>query len=384
MAQINKGDTFVDGQSVTGGRLNALVDSATLAVNAITDQTNVTAGSLVSADSTIVAVSGVLKEATMGDINGSNIPVVASSITAGANSDIVITPNDATVVSGIPYVSADGLTVVATTPTAHGLTVGQVLLISAAGTGYNGTFRITAVQTFSPYTFTYVMTTAATAGSGSLSYTKKGTVKNTGNKAISGNLYVDGNAVITGTTIQTGAVTQSGAVTQTGTVNVTGAIQYNGTPVFGLYEVYEETITPYSSTTVSTWNNGWSSASFTKPSDEIWKFETTLSVKIPSSASNITEDHYMKTTNTANSVVYYHRQGKQIGFVGQTITNPCWTHELNWTVPSGTTLTTETIKLWSYVNGTTGSYSWGYAGADSVTGTTIPASKLRIYKYKTA
>lgn len=268
MAQINKGDTFVDGQSVTGSRLNALVDSATLAVGAITDQTNVTAGSLVSADSTIVAVSGVLKEATMGDINGSNIPVVTSSVTAGTSSDIVITPNDSTVVSGIPYVSADGLTVVATTPTAHGLTVGQVLLISAAGTGYNGTFRITAVQTFSPYTFTYVMTTAATAGSGSFSYTKKGTIKNTGNKVISGNLYVDGNAVITGTT------------NLTGIVNVTGDIQYNGTPVYGLYAT--ETSLPYTPnlfvTTYITFSSTWYlgggtdffSDTITVPANEIW------------------------------------------------------------------------------------------------------------------
>lgn len=229
MAQINKGDTFVDGQSVTGARLNALVDSATLAAGAITEQTNITANTVASGDSILLydLSATALREANVSDVLGSNLPVTTSAITAGANSDIVITPNDATVVSGIPYVSADGLTVVATTPTAHGLTVGQVLLISAAGTGYNGTFRITAVQTFSPYTFTYVMTTAATAGSGSLSYTNKGTVKNIGNKTISGNLYVDGNAVVTGTTIQTGAVTQ------TGTVNITGAASLTTAPTTG-------------------------------------------------------------------------------------------------------------------------------------------------------
>ena len=384
MAQINKGDTFVDGQSVTGARLNALVDSATLSAGAITDQTNITANTVASGDSVLLydLSATALREANISDVLGSNLPVTTSAITAGANSDLLITTNDGTIVTGQAYTSGDGLTVTVTS-TAHILTAGQVILVASAGTGYNGTFRVATVLTNS---FTYVMTTAATAGSGTLSYTKKGLVKNPANKSIAGNLYVDGSAVIAGTTIQTGAITQSGAVTQTGTVNITGAIQYNGSPVFGLYEVYEETIT---SSTVAltpvTWSNVWSSALFTKPSDEIWKFETIVSVKIIAVSSAVTEDHYLKTTNSANSVVYYHKQGKQLGYVGQTLSAATFTSELNWTVGSGTALTSETIKLWGLVgSGISGSYTWGYAGADSVTGTTIPASKLRIYKYKTA
>ena len=388
MAQITKGDTFVDGQQLTAARLNQLVDSATVLPNIITDQTNLTANTVASGDSVLLydLSATALREATASDLLNSGIAVTTSSITAGANSDITLTPNDATIVSGATYTSGDGLTVVVTS-NAHGLAVGQVVLISGAGTGYNGTFRLTAVST---NTFTYVMTTAATAGSGSLSFTKKATGKIVGNEAVTGNLYVDGNAVITGTTVQTGAVTQSGAITQTGavtqsgTVNITGAIQYNGTPVFGLYEVYEETISSSTTATASNWNNVFTSSSITKPSDEIWKFEMVVSVQIPSVSSTTTEDHYLKTTNTANSVTYYHRQGKQIGVVAQTLATPTWTHELNWLVNSGTALTSETIKLWGYNKTGTGTYTWGYSGADSVTGTTIPASKLRIYKYKTA
>jgi len=232
MAQIQKGDTFADGQQVTGARLNQLVDSATILPAIITDQTNLTANTVATGDSVLLydLSATALREATASDLLNSNLAVTTSSITGGANSDITVTPNDATIVSGATYTSGDGLTVVVTS-NAHGLAVGQVVLISSAGTGYNGTFRLTAVTT---NTFTYVMTTAATAGSGSLAFTRKGTVKNTANKAISGNLYVDGNAVITGTTIQTGAVTQNGAVTIGSTLTVTGNTTLSGTTTASL------------------------------------------------------------------------------------------------------------------------------------------------------
>ena len=38
MAQLQKGDTFADGQQVTGTRLNQLVDAAVILPNVITDQ----------------------------------------------------------------------------------------------------------------------------------------------------------------------------------------------------------------------------------------------------------------------------------------------------------------------------------------------------------
>ena len=179
MAQISKGDTFTDGQQVTGARLNQLVDSSVLLAGAIIDQPNITANTVASSDSVLLydLSATALREANVSDVLGSNVPVVTSSITGGANSDITITPNDGTIVSGLAYTSGDGLTVTVTS-TAHGLVVGQVILISGAGTGYNGTFQVATVATNS---FTYVMTTAATAGSATLSYTKKGSIRNTGN-----------------------------------------------------------------------------------------------------------------------------------------------------------------------------------------------------------
>jgi hypothetical protein len=92
MTQISKGDTFVDGQQVTGARLNQLVDSSVLLVGAITAQPSITANTLVATDSTIVNDGGVLKEATIGDFLNSNLPITTSSITGGAGVDLVLTP----------------------------------------------------------------------------------------------------------------------------------------------------------------------------------------------------------------------------------------------------------------------------------------------------
>ena len=293
------------------------------------------------------------------------------------------------------FSSSNGTLVTVTTGTAHGFSNNQPLSIIASNIAYSGNFNIT-VTGVNTFTYTLItsttagtgtinyITTSAIAGNGTLSYKKMAIVKVNGNQSITGVLSVAGTTDLFGDVYVKGNQINDGGVIQNGTVNVTGSIQYNGTPVFGLYEVYEETITSYTSTTAATWNNGWSSASFTKPSNEIWKFEMVVSVQTPSVASTTTEDHYLKTTNTANSVTYYHRQGKQIGVVAQTITTPSFTHELHWIVNAGTALTSETVKFWSYTKVGTGTYTWGYTGSDSITGTTLPASKLRIYKYKTA
>ena len=247
MPQIQCPIDYVPLQQVTAANLNAHVNSAVILPGIITDQTNITANTVASGDSILLydLSATALREATAGDLLGSNVPVTTSAITAGANSDIVITPNDGTIVTGQAYTSADGLTVTVTS-TAHALTVGQVILITAAATGYNGTFRVATVLTNS---FTYVMTTAATAGSGTLSYIKKGLVKNPANKSIAGNLYVDGStAVAGGLTVagkgsfnSTGAVKiPSGTTAERPSVPVVGDLRNNTTS--GFQEFYNGTI----------------------------------------------------------------------------------------------------------------------------------------------
>jgi len=262
MPQINKGDTFANGEQVTGARLNQLIDSATILPAIITEQTNLTANTVAANDSVLIydLSATALREATPSDLLNSNIAVTTSSVTAGANSDITITPNDATIVSGATYTSGNGLTVVVTS-NAHGLTVGQVVLISNASTGYNGTFRLTAVTT---NTFTYVQGSAATpATSVGCSYTKKGMVKNVANNAITGNFYVDGDAIANGNcafqnqVFMNGTVTHNGAVTMNSTLsvigNVLGALNIPTAPTSGNHATNKT----YVDGTISKTSNGY-------------------------------------------------------------------------------------------------------------------------------
>jgi hypothetical protein len=269
MTQILKGDTFADGQQVTGARLNQLIDSAQVLVGSITEQAAIAAGTVDVADQLNISdtSAAALRKATVGDLLGSNIPVITSSVTAGNGNDITITLNDGTLVSGNTYTSADGLTVVVTTPAAHNLVVGQVVLISGAATGYNGTFRLTvAVGT----SFTYVMTTAATAGSGTLSYTKKGTKKVVGNLAVTGSAYVDGNETVGGTLRVAGATTL-------GSTSATSLIIGGKTPMTAedsLSKTYVKSgnVSP----TISSEFAVYTSPTLTIPADETWTYELNI------------------------------------------------------------------------------------------------------------
>ena len=190
MAQISKGDTFTNGEQVTGSRLNQLVDASSLLVGAITEQPAITANTLEATDAIIVSDAGVLKKATIGDVIGSGLPITTTSITAQANKDVVVTSNDAVLVVGSTYVSADAITVTVTTAVAHGLSVNQVVQISGAGTGYNGVFKITAVTSL---TFTFILPSYAgatiTTTPTSCNYLVKATTRFVGHTAVSGNQY---------------------------------------------------------------------------------------------------------------------------------------------------------------------------------------------------
>lgn len=93
MAQIQKGDTFTNGQQVDATRLNQLVDSSVLLVGAISEQTTMTPNTVESTDQTIINDGGVLKKTTVGSILNSNLPVTTSSITGGSGADIIVTPS---------------------------------------------------------------------------------------------------------------------------------------------------------------------------------------------------------------------------------------------------------------------------------------------------
>ena len=374
MAQISKGDTFVDGQQVTGARLNQLVDSSVLLVGAITDQSSITANTLQSTDSTIVNDGGVLKEATIGDFLNSNLPITTSAITAGNGNDITVTPNDSTIVSGSSYNSADGITVTVNS-TAHLLTIGQVILITLAGTGYNGTFRVATIATNS---FTYVMPVAATAGSGTLSYTKKGTVRNVSNQTINENLFVDGQTNVSN-------MIASGSSTFSGTANFTGTLQVNGSTGYVLYEVSEETMTPWSAPSIGLHGGIWLSSTFTKPTDEIWFFDVMGVQKSFSSSIGEFAFRYQSQTLQTGLYIALHRCDWYEAGAGVSGYLMSKTFYSSWIAGVGTTFTNEKVAVDAYAYANSQLRLFDTAShSNAIISGTLPPSRLRIYKYKTA
>ena len=391
MAQLQSPETYADGQQVTAARLNNQTNGATLLPGAITDQTNITANTVASNDSVLLydLSATALREANVSDVLGSNLPVTTSAVTAGANSDVVVTPNNGTIVTGQAYTSGDGLTVTVTS-TAHVLVVGQVILVTAAATGYNGTFRVATVATNS---FTYVMTTAATPGSSTLSYTKLGSVRNAGSESVAGSLFVAGNAVISGTTAiagaatvagattLSGATTVSGALTASGTANFTGALQVNGTVGYVLTEIFEETMSPVAPAVGN--NLVFTSTAFTKPADEIWVFEADFHISGVSGWGFAIGFRYGSATAYSGTYQYTRMWSVSGNTLGQVF------HEVaRWTAGTGTTFTAETVKADLRVS--SGSLANAFVQTSSFiswTGfatTNVTPSKFRIYKYKTA
>jgi hypothetical protein len=134
MAQISKGDTFTDGQQVTGARLNQLVDSSSLLIGAITDQPNITANTLQSTDSTIVNDGGVLKEATIGDFLNSNLPITTSSILGATGADLVLTPAAGQKVDIAGNIEADDINVTDDLTVGDDATISGDLIVTGSST----------------------------------------------------------------------------------------------------------------------------------------------------------------------------------------------------------------------------------------------------------
>lgn len=307
MAQISKGDTFVDGQQVTGARLNQLVDSSVLLVGAITDQPNITANTLEATDSTIVNDAGVLKEATIGDILNSNLPISTSSVTGGTGVDIVITP-----------------------------AAGQKVDVA-------GAFESTTSNT-------------------------------TGNATIGGSLTVTGASTLTGNVIADNGFTSNGIA------NFTGTFQFGGTVGYALYEIFEANVS-YSNATVPTgWNAVYTSASLTKPSDEIWVIEADLRWRRDLSLPWALRINLTSPSTTLGGIVdieggssnYWHIENGVMRYVFNSGT----------TFTSTITIDVQPISVagYSFYVGEANYPTAGTAGSSLG----FPASKFRIYKYKTA
>lgn len=318
MAQISKGDTFTDGQQVTGARLNQLVDSSTLLVGAITDQPNITANTLQATDSTIVNDGGVLKEATIGDFLNSNLPITTSSILGATGVDLVLTPAAGQKVDIAGNIEADDINVT------DDLTVGDDATIS-------------------------------------------------------------GDLVVTGGSTLTGNVVVDNGFTSNGIANFTGTLQVGGSVGYVLYELNEQTMTPWTAPSSGFFGTVFVSSSFTKPSDEIWVFESTYSHR--GVDGHWYEVGFRNGSQTARSGQY---QAFNIFYdYGNSSLFATHLYTVRWTVPAGVAIASDTVAVDAWAGGGTSLSLFQTAilstsGGISLGSATVASSKFRIYKYKTA
>lgn len=82
MTQISKGDTFVDGQQVTGARLNQLVDSSVLLVGAITAQPALTPNTVANIDQILIHdfSTSSLRKTSINDVLNSGLNTTFGSV----------------------------------------------------------------------------------------------------------------------------------------------------------------------------------------------------------------------------------------------------------------------------------------------------------------
>jgi hypothetical protein len=223
MTQISKGQTFADGQQVTGLRLNQLVDQSTLLVGAITEQPSITANTLQSTDSTIVNDGGVLKEATIGDILNSNLPITPSSINNAL--ELTVNVTDGASVTGVSYSATwvSGVGTIVVTSVAHGMTTNNFVNITSAtgdisGKG-TGLYRISSVTTNSftlTSTLKFVPVTSSwdNPSSGTLNYVREGIVRTVADSFLSNPVFFN-SSVFFGSASTLNIAGTATAVTQT-------------------------------------------------------------------------------------------------------------------------------------------------------------------------
>jgi hypothetical protein len=215
-------------------------------------------------------------------------------------------------------------------------------------------------------------------------------VKNPANESVAGNLYVDGSTAIAGSEYVAGsltvagATTLAGALTSSGTANFTGALQVNGTVGYVLTEIVEETMTPWAAISPIFYPSVWTSTAFTKPSDEIWVFETVASHR--GIQGYYYEFAFRYGSQTARSGQYLSFNAIYDFGNGNTITTNFITHR--WVVPTGTAIASDTVTVDAYAGNNTQQTLFQTvipnANITNTFGGTCAASKFRIYKYKTA
>jgi hypothetical protein len=244
MAQIQKGHTYANGDQVTASNLNNLADSAVLLPGAITDQTALTANTVATGDTVLLhdASASALKKASASDLLNSGLAITTSALASPTAADLVITPSAGQKVDVAGTLEADDVNVT------DDLTV-------------------------------------------------------TGDTTLSGPVITSSTITANGASTFVGNVIVDNGLTSNGTANFTGVLQVNGSTAYVLYEVSEESINKFTATNNSQLYSAFTSASYTKPSGEIWVVEFNIDM-----LGNSGRIHY-RMTNSADTTVYQMKNG---------------------------------------------------------------------------
>jgi hypothetical protein len=331
MPQINSGKSppWVSGEIVTATGLNQMIDAATLDPSVITSQSNLT--TLTNDEyAFVVDTTGALKKTQLKNIFDTGSDIITDNIDGLTN-------------NGTLEVGATGTTGHLALRGGNGGTSGLVSIyakdvdINAVGLSSNGSFDVTA-------------------GTGGMSF-------NAGLQTIDFQ-----------SPIQVGEVK--------GTANFTGALQVNGTVGYVLSEVYEETPALFTATYAGFYDSAFTSSVFTKPSSEIWIFEVYFRHQGKQGYSYDFAGRYGSQAYRTGAYIFdnkfFDSQGGGSYYYGY--------YTARWVVPTGVGMVSETFKLDAFAAAgselslfsTTGPYT------TIITGGSLPPSKFRIYKYKTA
>jgi hypothetical protein len=389
MPILNKGETFIDGQQVSGQRLNDLIDNATALPELITTQTPI-ADPVANGDTLLIhdASAADLRKVTVqelfaGDIAVNSSTVTTSVVNAQAEADIAINPNDGTTVTGSAFTSVDGITVTVNS-VAHGLVAGQFVTIVASDAAYSGTF---VIASYTANSFTYFTFSEQTPASGTCSYTKKGAVDINGNLMVEENLIVGqdvgiaGSVQIDGALNANGAINSSGSATFSGFADFTGSLKVNNQTAYVLTGIVEHTIPYWTATYAGYYDTIYASPTFTKPTDEIWILELMVSSMGTGYdfeyAVRLGSQTYL--TGQYLSLHHYQDSGGGGNFFRNTETH-------RYLFPAGVVFTNETLKIdaWAGNGSSMRMFATTVTVGTVFTQATQKASVFRIYKYKTA
>lgn len=356
MPQINSGKSppWVAGEIVTAAELNQMIDAATVSPSIISDQSNISISNVDPADELLVLQqpSGLLKKTSLSNIFLSgNLSFVTQSITGNATGVLnIFNPAGRIHQSANTYIKLEASNGASNANNA-------IELISAGVS--NGNIKIDAGYN------NLILEGTSLTFDGKASFNSTSALK-----------------LPVGTTAQRPATPVAGDTRFNTTTLSTET--YNGSSWssgYALYEVYEETLPAWVAIVAGIQAAVVTTASFTKPANEIWEFEIDGTWTLVRGYG--AEYAFRYSTETFQTGSYleidYDYSGGVTSIVTQSINH-------KWTVPAGTALSARTVVLDVFAG--SGSQLRMFQNTPVyntiITTGSLPVSKFRIYKYKTA